>query len=316
MNEHGDTAETAAGPGRKRIVLVTGPSGAGRSTAINVLEDMGFEAIDNLPLTLLQPLLDGPATGRPLALGLDARNRDFSTAALIETIDRLGGLPGITAEVVYLDCNDEELERRFSATRRRHPLAPAEGPAVGIAREHDLLAPVRVRADILIDTSEMSPHQLREELHRLLNPQSGTMMSLTLNSFSFKRGLPRGVDMVLDVRFLRNPYWEPALRDRDGRDPAVADFVADDPRFATFFNHVRELATLLLPAYVAEGKAHLGIAFGCSGGQHRSVALAEMLGKALADKGWQVSIRHRELERRQPAALAAAGSTGDEDRQA
>ncbi|SDO25739.1 UPF0042 nucleotide-binding protein [Lutimaribacter pacificus] len=290
-----------------RVILVTGPSGAGRSTAINVLEDMGFEAIDNLPLTLLPRLLDGPVGGRPLALGLDTRNRDFSTAALIETIDRLEGWPGIAAELLYLDCTDDELQHRFSATRRRHPMAPAESPEVGIALEKDLLGPVRARADILIDTTEMTPHQLRDDLHRLLNPRTGAHMAVTINSFSYKRGLPRGVDMVFDGRFLRNPYWVPALRAGDGRDPAVAEYVQGDPRFAPFFGQVRDLALLLLPAYLDEGKAHFAIGFGCSGGQHRSVALAEMLGKALAEEGWQVSIRHRELERRQPAQGDGAG---------
>lgn len=281
-----------------RVILVTGPSGAGRSTAINVLEDMGFEAIDNLPLTLLPRLLDGPVGGRPLALGLDTRNRDFSTAALIETIDRLEGWPGIAAELLYLDCTDDELQHRFSATRRRHPMAPAESPEVGIALEKDLLGPVRARADILIDTTEMTPHQLRDDLHRLLNPRTGAHMAVTINSFSYKRGLPRGLDMVLDCRFLRNPYWEEALRDLNGRDARVVAYVEGDPRFAAFRDKVVDLAGLLLPAYEAEGKAYLAIGFGCTGGQHRSVTMAETLAKALADGGWAVSIRHRELERR------------------
>ncbi|MCM2563470.1 RNase adapter RapZ [Lutimaribacter sp. EGI FJ00015] len=282
-----------------RVILVTGPSGAGRSTAINVLEDMGYEAIDNLPLSLLPRLLDGPPGGRPLALGLDTRNRDFSTNALIETIDTLESRFGIDGDLLFLDCRDDELQHRFSATRRRHPLAPAESPDIGIAREKDLLAPIRNRADILIDTSELSPHQLRDELHRLLTPEPGTRMAVTINSFSYKRGLPRGVDMVFDGRFLRNPYWVPHLRDQDGRNAAIRDYVQGDPRFAAFFDHVRALALMLLPAYVDEGKTHFAIGFGCSGGRHRSVALAEMLGKALAEEGWQVSIRHRELDRQQ-----------------
>lgn len=297
-----------------RVILVTGPSGAGRSTAINVLEDMGFEAIDNLPLSLLPRLLDGPPGARPLALGLDTRNRDFSTNALIETIDRLEGWPGIAADLLYLDCTDEELHHRFSATRRRHPMAPADSPDVGIALEKDLLGPIRARADILIDTTGLTPHQLRDELHGLLNPRTGAHMAVTINSFSYKRGLPRGVDMVFDGRFLRNPYWVPALRSGDGRDGSVAEYIQGDPRFAPFFEQVRELALLLLPAYLDEGKAHFAIGFGCSGGQHRSVALAEMLGKALAEEGWQVSIRHRELERRQPAQGDGAGGPADKDK--
>lgn len=297
----GAQAQVVDATGR-RVVLVTGPSGAGRSSAINVIEDMGFEAIDNLPLSLLPVLLDAAPSGRGLALGLDARNRDFSTAALIETIDRLARWPGLAAEVLYLDCSDDELIQRFSATRRRHPLAPAEGAGVGIAREKDLLAPIRARADILIDTTTLSPHQLRDELRRLLIPSASGQMSVTVSSFSFKRGLPRAVDMVLDTRFLRNPYWDPGLRGLDGRDPAVRAHIRQDPNFAPFFDHVRDLVQMLLPAYVAEGKAHFAIAFGCTGGQHRSVGLSELLAQALAEAGWQVSIRHRELERMPPVA--------------
>jgi UPF0042 nucleotide-binding protein len=282
------------------VVLVTGPSGAGRSTALHVLEDMGFEAIDNLPFSLLPRLMEGPAPTRPLALALDPRNRDFSTNAMIQTIEQMGRIPGVSPELLYLDCGREILLRRFSETRRRHPLAPAESPDAGIKRELDLLAPIRARADILIDTSDLSPHELRAEIERLFAPDGQRRLAVTLNSFSFKRGLPHGMDMVFDVRFLRNPYWDPALRGGNGRDPAVAAYIDADPLAAPFRTRVLDLLLLLLPAYRAEGKAHLAIAFGCSGGQHRSVAMTEHLAKALADAGWAVSIRHRELERSDP----------------
>lgn len=290
-------AEVAA---ENRLVLVTGPSGAGRTTAIRALEDLGFEAIDNLPLSLLTRLLDGRAPDRPLALGIDPRNRDFSTFGVIEAIDRIAAdNPGMM-QVLYLDCSTSVLLRRFSETRRRHPLAPAESPGAGIERELDLLGPIRARADILIDTSEMSPHELRAELDRWFAPQGRSRLAVTVQSFSYKRGLPRGLDIVLDCRFLRNPYWDEALRGRDGRDPDVAAFVAADPRFAPFRDRVTDLVGLLLPAYEAEGKAYLAIGFGCTGGQHRSVAVAETLGRTLAENGWRVSIRHRELERAVP----------------
>lgn len=298
----------------KRLVLVTGPSGAGRTTAIRALEDMGYEAIDNLPLSLLPRLLDGPAPDKPMALGVDARNRDFSTTALIEVIDRIGN----AAQVLYLDCSTDVLVRRFSETRRRHPLAPAESPETGIAREFDLLKPVKVRADLLVDTSDMSPHDLRDELGHWFAPGEAGQLAVSVHSFSYKRGLPRGLDMVLDCRFLRNPYWEEALRGRDGRDDAVADFVAGDPRFPEFRDKVTDLALLLLPAYKAEGKAYLAIGFGCTGGRHRSVAMAETLARALAKGGWQVSIRHRELERLgllgtpQPQDVSGQTTKGDE----
>lgn len=282
----------------QRVVLVTGPSGAGRSTAINVLEDLGYEAIDNLPLTLLPRLLGGPPIDHPLALGIDVRNRDFSTAALIEMIGVLSRTEGISVELLFLDCNADVLVRRYSETRRRHPLAPAESPMRGIEREMDLLVPIRALADILIDTSGTSPHELRTEVERWFAPDTGQRLAISVHSFSYKRGVPRGVDMIFDCRFLKNPYWQETLRGFDGRDARVADYIATDPRFAPFFEKVQGLIEMLLPAYIDEGKAHLSIGFGCTGGQHRSVAVAEKLVNALAHSGWQVSIRHREMERK------------------
>ncbi len=277
---------------------MTGPSGAGRSTAIRALEDLGFEAIDNLPISLLPRLLQGPDHGAPLALGIDARNRDFSANGLIAALDGMRQFGGAPFEVMYLDCRKDVLVRRFSETRRRHPLAPAESPEQGIAREFDLLVPIRARADLLVDTSEMTPHDLRAEVGRWFAAAGAGGLALSVNSFSYKRGLPSGIDMVFDCRFLRNPYWDQALRGMDGRSSRVADYVREDPRYQPFFERVSGLVELLLPAYTQEGKSHLSIGFGCTGGQHRSVTLAENLSKALAQEGWQVSIRHRELERR------------------
>ncbi len=281
-----------------RVVLVTGPSGAGRSTAISVLEDLGYESIDNLPLRLLPRLLDGIATqDRPMALGIDVRNRDFSVAALIEAIDGLEANPEVILTVLYLDCRADVLIRRFSETRRRHPLAPAESAEAGVGRELDLLQPIRVRADTLIDTSELNVHQLREEIDLWFASGGKRSLAVSVQSFSYKRGLPRGIDMVFDCRFLANPYWQPELRPLDGRDVRVRHAVGEDPRFHPFYDRVLDLTRMLLPAYVDEGKSHLSIAFGCTGGQHRSVVLAEALAATLAEDGQQVSIRHRELER-------------------
>lgn len=302
-------ARPRAGEARNRLVLVTGPSGAGRSTAIRALEDMGYEAIDNMPLSLLPRLLEGPQSDKPLALGIDARNRDFSTNALTGMIDQSDWHPGQPLQVLYLDCRAEILQRRFSETRRRHPLAPDENAETGIAREFDLLAAVRARADLLIDTSDMTPHDLRAELGRWFGPGEAESLAVSVHSFSYKRGLPRGLDMVFDCRFLRNPYWQPELRSLDGRAPEVATHIAGDPLFAEFRRRVTEMVELLLPAYETEGKAYLSIGFGCTGGQHRSVAMAETLGATLAKDGWQVSIRHRELERRSGAE--APGHTHD-----
>jgi UPF0042 nucleotide-binding protein len=287
------------------IVLVTGPSGAGRSTAINALEDLGFEVIDNLPLSLLPRLLEGPPPSRPLALGLDVRNRDFGVDALIAAIDQLSAKVDVTAQVLYLDAAEEELVKRYSETRRRHPLAPAGPPLAGIAAERELLVPVRARADVLIETTGLSPHDLRAEIEQWFGVGEGRKLGVTLHSFSYKRGLPRGIDIVMDCRFLRNPHWDETLRARDGRDADVAAYVAADARYDAFFAQVKSLIDLLLPANKDEGKTHLSIGFGCTGGKHRSVVMVEGMASALAQDGWHVSKRHRELERR-----AAQGSEG------
>lgn len=287
----------------QHVVLVTGPSGAGRSTAINALEDLGFETIDNLPLSLIDRLLSsGSAVERSLALGIDARNRDFSTDAVVALIEDLTRRPDISADLLFLDATPAILLNRYSETRRRHPLAPEETPAAGIAREIELLRPVRDRAERLIDTSEMTPHDLRAEIAQLFDSRADYGLAVSVQSFSYKRGLPRGVDLVFDLRFLRNPHWEPSLRARDGRDVEVATFVMEDPRFAQFFRQLSELVIDHLPAYRAEGKAHLAVAMGCTGGQHRSVAVAEKLAATVAEAGWRVSVRHRELERRNAMA--------------
>lgn len=300
-----DVSSTA----RHQVVLVTGPSGAGRSTAIRALEDMGCETIDNLPISLVPALLDGAPLGKPLVLGLDVRNRDFSVAGLIEIIDRLSRDPDVALELIYLDARAEILVRRYSETRRRHPMAPAETADIGVERELELLTPIRARSDYLIDTSDLTPHDLRADLDRWFGGSTAQRLALTVHSFSYKRGLPRGIDMVFDVRFLRNPYWSEDLRSLDGRHPDVAAYIAQDARFEEFFTKVLALAEFLLPAYLEEGKSHLSLGFGCTGGQHRSVALAQKLASTLAARGWGVSTRHHELERRGMIAQAAGASS-------
>ncbi len=288
------------GAERRRFVLVTGPSGAGRSSALNVLEDAGFEAIDNLPLRLLPALLDGPAQERSVALGIDTRNRDFSTNGVLDLLGQLSTRDGLMVELLYLDCATDVLLRRFSETRRRHPLAPIDRPADGIRREQELLLPIRARADVLIDTTNLNVHELRAEVEHWFAPSGRHYLAVSVQSFSYKRGLPRSVDMVYDCRFLRNPYWDSSLRGLNGTDAQVAEYVSQDPRYDAFAAKVLELSQLLLPAYRDEGKSHVSIAFGCTGGQHRSVTLAEHHALSLANDGWQVSIRHRELDRQHP----------------
>jgi len=276
-----------------RVALVTGPAGAGRSTALDALEDLGFEAIDNLPLRLVPPLLEGHESGA-LALGVDTRTRDFGTGGLSGLLARLRATRGLAVELVFLDCADAALSRRFAETRRAHPLAPDAPPEEGIARERAALAPIRDIADILVDTSELSPGDLRGEIARLFaGPSPGP--TVTLVSFSYKRGIPRGADLVFDCRFLANPHWDPSLRPLDGRAPEVAAHVTADPGFMPFMARLNDMADFLLRAMRRDGRAQLTIALGCTGGRHRSVAVTEKLASALAQEGWLVSKRHREI---------------------
>jgi len=281
----------------QQIVIMSGPAGAGRSTAIRALEDLGFEAIDNLPLSFLSRLVSG-SIERSVVIGIDPRNREFSVERLLAALGEIEVASGRAPVLVYLDCDAATLVRRYSETRRRHPLSPHGTPLAGIERERALLAPVRDHADVLIDTTPMTPHELRAEMARHFGEEEQRGgLAVTLQSFSYKRGLPRGSDMVIDVRFLRNPHWEAELRPLDGRDPTVRAFVELDPAYAPFYDRLTDLVRFLLPAYLAEGKSYFGLAVGCTGGRHRSVAVVEDLGKMLAADGWRVSIRHRELER-------------------
>jgi len=278
-------------------VIVTGPAGAGRSTAIKAIEDFGIETIDNLPLNLVNRILYGPPTEDTLAIGVDTRTRGFSSEALLDVIDNITENPNYKPTLLYLDCSTETLLRRFSETRRRHPSSPDGSPALGIKQEVETLTPLRDHADILIDTSEFSPHQLRAELARWFEKPEGRGLSVSVQSFSYKRGTPRGVDMMIDCRFLRNPHWEPALRPLTGLMPEVGEYVAKDPIFISFFQKLQDLVELLLPAYQAEGKAYFSIGIGCTGGQHRSVFVAEKLAKTLSENGWMVNTRHKEMAR-------------------
>lgn len=280
------------------VVLVTGPSGAGRTTAINAFEDLGYETIHNIPLALLHRLISGPSIGRPMALGIDVRTRDFSVSGVFEIQEAFAQSNEYEPSLLFLDCQTDTLLRRYSETRRRHPMALAETPLRGIELETELLSPLRDRADILIDTTTLTPHDLKADIGGLFGSQGSTGLSVSVQSFSYKRGVPRGIDMVMDCRFLQNPYWDANLRAKTGQDPEVLAYISLDQRYAEFFSRLKDLTSLLLPAYRDEGKAHFSIGLGCTGGQHRSVAVAEELANALAADGWQVSKRHREMERR------------------
>lgn len=295
------------------VVFVTGPSGAGRTTAIHALEDMGYEVIDNLPLGLVPRLMEGPPPARPLALGIDTRTRDFSTEEVIAAVERLEANPGYTVDLLYMDCEPATLMLRYSETRRRHPLAPDANPVDGIARDRDMLRPLRGRATVLIDTTSLTVHDTRAEISRHFARDRAPGLAIQILSFSYRRGLPIAADMVFDCRFLRNPHWAPPLRDHTGRSAEVQAYIAADPRFEAFRTQVDAMLDLLIPAFQEEGKSHLTVAFGCTGGKHRSVALAEMTATRLAEEGWQVSKRHRDVSRDRDSSRpdGPAASTGD-----
>jgi len=288
---------------RGRIVIVTGLSGAGRSTALKTLEDMGYEAVDNPPLALLAGLLHETARPeRPLAIGIDVRTRDFAGEAAPALLDRLQeGRAEVRSHdrltVLFLDCDDDVLGRRYTETRRRHPLALDRPVLDGIRHERGLLAPIRERADLVIDTSASTPAQLKGLLHGHFALDAARGPTLSVVSFSYRHGIPREADLVIDVRFLDNPHYDPALRPLSGRDRPVAERVAADPGFASFFAGLTGWLAPLLPRYAREGKSYLTIAIGCTGGRHRSVFVAERIGAWLAESGLAASVRHRDLDR-------------------
>jgi UPF0042 nucleotide-binding protein len=300
-------------PPLRPVLLVTGLSGAGKASILRTLEDLGFETVDNPPVTILQELVgDGDA---PLAIGVDARSRGFDAAALLAELAALRALPGLAASLVFATAEEPVLLRRFSETRRRHPLAPG-GPlgsrvTEGIAREAALLAPLREAADWVVDTSDLPLPELRRLIERRFRPDRALGLAIGIVSFGFPKGLPREADLVWDVRFLRNPHYDPALRPMSGRDAPVAGFVESDVAFTPFWDRMTGMMELLLPRYAAEGKKYLTVAIGCTGGRHRSVLVAERLASHLSSIGWRVDLIHRDLAAH-PAEKGGASVAGQE----
>lgn len=283
--------------GRARVVIVTGLSGAGLSVALKALEDLGYEAVDNLRLSLVPVLLQQSDPSRPLALVLDCRTSDFTTRGFMDQLTALRERPDLYVRLVFLDCSDEVLQRRFTETRRRHPLANDRPVPDGITLERSLLQPLRDRSDMTLDTSLLSIHDLRRFIVANFPLSDQPALQVFVTSFSFRQGLPREADLVFDVRFLNNPYWVPELRPLTGLDEGVAACVAADPEFPAFFQHLTDLLRPLLPRYNHEGKSYLTIAVGCTGGRHRSVFVAERLTAWLKTESVKVTVTHRELER-------------------
>jgi UPF0042 nucleotide-binding protein len=285
--------------GTTQILLITGMSGAGKSSVLRALEDQGYEAVDNLPLRLLEPLVwSGQPLARPTAIGVDIRTRDFGIAPLEHEIDALKGDPQLDVRLIFIDCDDDILNRRFTETRRRHPLAIDRPLADGIRDERLVLRAVRARADLVIDTSGLTLADLRADIADRFAAAAVPGLNVIVVSFSYAAGLPRGADLVFDVRFLDNPHYDPALRPLTGLDGAVGERISASPGFQAFFDNLTALLLPLLPRYEEEGKSYLTIAVGCTGGRHRSVYLAERLAAEVRGSGVPVTVRHRDLNRR------------------
>ena len=283
-----------------RLVVITGLSGSGKSTAVRALEDEGFFVVDNLPMTLLPQLLkilsEDQPTYKDVAVVFDVRNREFLAAgeAVLQDIEASGFSP----EIIFLDADDHVIQRRYSETRRLHPVLSTGGVAGGISRERDALTFLRRCAKSILDTSDLTPHQLRSQVVAIVRGnQVENNLAIQLQSFGFRYGVPAESDLVMDVRFLANPHFVPELQPLSGRDEAVARFVLDQSICHDFMAHFRKLLDFLVPHYRQEGKNYLTISVGCTGGRHRSVAIVEELSRHLPVEGVVVRTVHRDVDR-------------------
>jgi UPF0042 nucleotide-binding protein len=276
-----------------RLLLVTGMSGAGKSTVLDALEDLGWDVVDNLPADLLEGFVHGGAECRlaPVAIGMDVRSRGFDPETLPASVRAISG---VEAELLYLDCAGGELVRRYDETRRKHPLAPDRPAEDGIARERALTAPLKGAADSVLDTTDLKPADLRDELRRRYGGDSDQPV-LTIASFGFARGISRTADLVFDLRFLPNPHWVDELRPLTGMDDPVRDYLRADPAWAGTMDDIESLLTDWIPRYWAADKSYVTVAFGCTGGRHRSVAAAVEMSERLHRAGFAPNVRHRDL---------------------
>jgi len=306
MTEGGRAEPSPAGSAAPaRVLLVTGMSGAGRSTALKTLEDMGYEAFDNLPLSLIPALIESiAADASAIAVGADLRTRGFAIESMLEPLDAVVGRTGRELKVLFIDCDDEPLQRRYTESRRPHPLAGDRPVTDGIRLERRVVSALRDRADLVIDTTNLSAAELKRLLTGQFSLAAGGLR-VFVTSFAYRHGIPRDADLIFDVRFLDNPHYVPELRQLTGRDPAVAAHIEQDPDLAPFLVGFWRLLEPLLPRYEQEGKTYLTIAIGCTGGRHRSVYVTERLAAQLGAAGLRVELAHRDLIQ---SALVAPGA--------
>ena len=275
-----------------QLIIITGASGAGRTTAINVFEDVGFESVDNIPISMIDSLVLSKTRNKNLALGVDIRTREFSPENLRKLLSKYKKLE---VKIIFLDCDSNKLLKRFNETRRSHPLSGVKSLSEALAEEMEYLKPIKDFANIIIDTTDYSPTDLREKLLNNLSIAKIKKFSILIQSFSYKNGLPRNFDMIFDCRFLKNPYWISHLKKLDGRDKKVQDFLSSSREFKIFFSKVLSLINFLIPQVQKEGKSQFSIGFGCTGGQHRSVVFVNMLRNKLNSDGHNVLSNHRDL---------------------
>ena len=282
---------------KNELILVIGQSGAGRTTVIHILEDQGFDTLDNVPVHLIPRVAPRELVDKPLALGLDIRSKSFSLQNLIKEISNWKAISKSSVVILFLECSLDVLIKRFSLTRRPHPVPGENNLELSIKRELKLIAPLREKADFVLDTSNTSPNELRLKLGSIFQLAKNRSIQIMLQSFSFINGPPSAVDMVFDCRFLKNPNWEDGLKDLNGTDVEVKDYLRKDESWEPFNKSLIQMLLTIIPAFEKEGKSYLSIGLGCTGGQHRSVFVAEQLYKDLIDKSYYVKIFHTILQK-------------------
>ncbi|HPF78833.1 MAG TPA: RNase adapter RapZ [Alphaproteobacteria bacterium] len=275
-------------PKEEPLVIVTGLSGAGMSSALKSLEDIGYEVLDNFPLILIPQLLE-KKSDKPIAIGVDSRTRNFSAAKLKKAVKEN------KATLVFITCKHSVLQKRFTETRRKHPLAQDRPVSDGINKEMELLSPIRGEADLVIDTTELNIHDLRRMIEGHFSSDKQQRLTVTLVSFGFRNGIPRDADIVMDVRFLKNPHWDAKLKPLTGKDKKIGAYIEKDESFEPFLKNFQNLLEPLLERYNHEGKSYLTIAIGCTGGKHRSVYTVEKLSRWFKDLKIKTNIKHRDI---------------------